>query len=148
MRAITARTPVSRLIDLLLHELTRSVRGLLTSNSRTHASGRKSLSFSTTSRTAQARDHATGCTDRREISGSSTMRSQEARAVIPFVSRLSRGASEGGSPMAKSVYDEACTRSMEDPGGFWARAAEAIHWEKRRDLVVDDSRKPLHRCAT
>src|SRR5437762_9974379 len=73
------------------------------------------------------------------------MRSQEARAVIPFVSRLSRAASEGGSPMAKSVYDEAYTRSMKDPEGFWARAAEAIHWEKRWDRVFDDSRKPFHR---
>src|SRR5207247_219322 len=76
------------------------------------------------------------------------MRSQEARAVIPFVSRLSRAASEGGSPMAKSVYDEAYTRSMKDPEGFWARAAEAIHWEKRWDRVFDDSRKPFHRWFT
>src|SRR5436309_145481 len=76
------------------------------------------------------------------------MRSQEARAVIPFVSRLSRAASEGGSPMAKSVYDEAYTRSMKDPEGFWARAAEAIHWEKRWDRVFDDSRKPFYRWFT
>src|SRR5881396_884348 len=76
------------------------------------------------------------------------MRSQEARAVIPFVSRLSRAASEGGSPMAKSVYDEPYTRSMKDPEGFWARAAEAIHWEKRWDRVFDDSRKPFHRWFT
>src|SRR5438034_780464 len=35
--------------------------------------------------------------------------------------------------MAKSVYDEVYARSMKDPEGFWARAAEAIHWEKRWD---------------
>jgi len=50
--------------------------------------------------------------------------------------------------MAKSVYDEAYTRSMKDPEGFWARAAEAIHWEKRWDRVFDDSRKPFHRWFT
>src|SRR5213595_700064 len=76
------------------------------------------------------------------------MRSQEARAVIPFVSRLSRVASRGGSPMAKSVYDEVYARSMKDPEGFWAKAAEDIHWEKRWDRVFDDSRKPFFRWFT
>src|SRR5438046_4407145 len=50
--------------------------------------------------------------------------------------------------MAKSVYDEVYARSMKDPEGFWARAAEAIHWEKRWDRVVDDSRKPFYRWFT
>src|SRR5437879_6065106 len=47
--------------------------------------------------------------------------------------------------LAKSVYDEVYARSMKDPEGFWARAAEAIHWEKRWDRVFDDSRKPFVR---
>src|SRR5207245_458175 len=50
--------------------------------------------------------------------------------------------------MAKSVYDEVYARSMKDPEGFWARAAEAIHWEKRWDRVFDDSRKPFYRWFT
>ena len=50
--------------------------------------------------------------------------------------------------MAKSVYDEVYARSMKDPEGFWARAAEDIHWEKRWDRVFDDSRKPFYRWFT
>jgi propionyl-CoA synthetase len=50
--------------------------------------------------------------------------------------------------MAKSVYDEVYARSMKDPEGFWARAAEDIHWEKRWDRVFDDSRKPFFRWFT
>src|SRR5436190_5615654 len=47
--------------------------------------------------------------------------------------------------MAKSVYDEVYASSMKAPEGFWARAAEDIHWEKRWDRVFDDSRKPFVR---
>ena len=47
--------------------------------------------------------------------------------------------------MAKSVYDEVYARSMKDPQGFWAAAAEDIHWDKRWDRVFDDSRKPFYR---
>src|SRR5439155_934577 len=50
--------------------------------------------------------------------------------------------------MAKSVYDEVYVCSMKDPEGFWARAAEDIHWEKRWDRVFDDSRKPFYRWFT
>src|SRR2546425_6872510 len=50
--------------------------------------------------------------------------------------------------MAKSVYDEVYARSMKAPEGFGARAAEAIHWEKRWDRVFDDSRKPFSRWFT
>ena len=35
-------------------------------------------------------------------------------------------------------------RSMEDPEGFWARAAEDLYWEKRWDRVLDDSRAPFY----
>src|SRR3989440_1122836 len=47
--------------------------------------------------------------------------------------------------MAKSVYAETYERSMRDPEGFWAAAAEDINWEKRWDRVFDDSRKPFYR---
>src|SRR5438046_9910187 len=62
--------------------------------------------------------------------------------------RRPRAASEGGSPMARSVYDEVYARSMKDPEGFWARAAEDIHWEKRGGRVFADSRKPFYRWFT
>ncbi len=47
--------------------------------------------------------------------------------------------------MGKSVYDETYARSMRDPEGFWAAAAEDIHWDKRWDRVFDDSRRPFYR---
>ncbi len=50
--------------------------------------------------------------------------------------------------MAKSVYEEAYARSMRDPEGFWAAAAEDVHWDKRWDRVFDDSRKPFYRWFT
>src|SRR5881296_79365 len=50
--------------------------------------------------------------------------------------------------MTKSIYDETYARSMRDPQGFWAAAAEDIHWDKRWDCVFDDSRKPFYRWFT
>jgi len=44
-----------------------------------------------------------------------------------------------------SVYDEVYERSMRDPEGFWAAAAEEIHWDRRWERVFDDSRKPFYR---
>jgi propionyl-CoA synthetase len=44
-----------------------------------------------------------------------------------------------------SVYEQVYQRSMRDPEGFWAAAAEDIHWERRWDKVFDDSRKPFYR---
>ena len=40
------------------------------------------------------------------------------------------------------ALDEIYRRSMEDPDGFWAEAAEAIDWDKRWDTVRDDSGAP------
>ena len=45
----------------------------------------------------------------------------------------------------KSVYHELYGRSMRDPAGFWALAAEDIHWDRRWDRVFDDSRPPFYR---
>jgi len=45
----------------------------------------------------------------------------------------------------KSAYETAYTESLRDPERFWARAAEAIHWERRWDRVLDDSRPPFYR---
>jgi propionyl-CoA synthetase len=48
----------------------------------------------------------------------------------------------------KSAYDEVYARSLRDQDGFWAAAAEAIHWERRWDRVFDDSRPPFYRWFT
>jgi propionyl-CoA synthetase len=48
----------------------------------------------------------------------------------------------------KSQYDEVYARSMRDPAGFWAAAAEDLYWERRWDRVFDDSRPPYYRWFT
>ena len=45
----------------------------------------------------------------------------------------------------KSQYEEAYARSLRDPEGFWAAAAEDLYWERRWDRVLDDSRPPFSR---
>jgi propionyl-CoA synthetase len=45
----------------------------------------------------------------------------------------------------KSRYDEAYARSLRDPEGFWAAAAEDLYWDKRWDRVFDGSRPPYYR---
>ncbi len=45
-------------------------------------------------------------------------------------------------------YQAAFDRSINDPDGFWGEAAEAIHWYKRWDKVLDDSNKPFYRWFT
>jgi propionyl-CoA synthetase len=45
-------------------------------------------------------------------------------------------------------YDAAFEQSMNDPDGFWAKAAEDCHWYKRWDKVLDDSNKPFYRWFT
>ena len=42
-------------------------------------------------------------------------------------------------------YDEAYNYSLADPEGFWSEAAEAIHWEKKWDKIIDDSNPPFYR---
>ncbi len=42
-------------------------------------------------------------------------------------------------------YEEAFARSINDPKGFWGEAAEAIHWYKKWDKVLDDTNKPFYR---
>jgi len=45
-------------------------------------------------------------------------------------------------------YDATYARSLKDPEGFWAEAADDIHWDKRWDAVLDSSNAPLHRWFT
>ena len=44
-----------------------------------------------------------------------------------------------------SRYDEVYGAWRRDPEGFWAEAAEDIHWYKRWDRVLDSSNPPFHR---
>jgi len=41
-------------------------------------------------------------------------------------------------------YDEAYRLSIEDREGFWGEAAKNIHWEKKWDKVLDDTKKPFY----
>ncbi len=44
-----------------------------------------------------------------------------------------------------SVYRAIWERSLRDPAGFWGEAAEALHWDRRWDRVLDSSRPPFYR---
>jgi propionyl-CoA synthetase len=45
-------------------------------------------------------------------------------------------------------YAEVYARSMRDPDGFWGEAAEALHWERPWERVLDASRPPFYRWFT
>ncbi len=40
------------------------------------------------------------------------------------------------------AYQQTYQRSLDDPEGFWAEVAEAIHWDKKWDKVLDESGAP------
>jgi propionyl-CoA synthetase len=42
-------------------------------------------------------------------------------------------------------YDAVYARWLNDPENFWAEAAEAVHWEKKWETVLDESRPPFYR---
>ena len=44
-----------------------------------------------------------------------------------------------------SLYDQIYQRSLQDPEGYWGELAEELHWHKRWDKVLDDSRAPFYR---
>ena len=46
---------------------------------------------------------------------------------------------------AMGRFDEIYDRSLLDPEGFWTEAAEAIHWEKKWDKLLDKSNPPFYR---
>ena len=47
-----------------------------------------------------------------------------------------------------STYKEVYARSLEDPQAFWGKAAEAVHWHRKWDKVLDDSNPPFYRWFT
>ncbi len=50
--------------------------------------------------------------------------------------------------MASGRYQTLFDRSLEDPEGFWAEAAEGVHWHRKWDKVLDDTAKPFYRWFT
>ncbi|PPR60722.1 MAG: Acetyl-coenzyme A synthetase, partial [Alphaproteobacteria bacterium MarineAlpha4_Bin2] len=42
-------------------------------------------------------------------------------------------------------FNEVYNYSLSDPTGFWTEAADAIHWEKKWDKLLDDSNPPFYR---
>ena len=56
--------------------------------------------------------------------------------------------SESESPGEEGVFQELFDRSLKDPEGFWGDAAEAVHWYRRWDRVLDDSEAPFYRWFT
>ena len=49
------------------------------------------------------------------------------------------------SQTSAATYDVMHARSLSDPAGFWAEAAEQVTWIKRWDTVLDDSNPPFYR---
>jgi propionyl-CoA synthetase len=45
----------------------------------------------------------------------------------------------------RDSYDAVYGRWLKNPENFWAEAAEAVHWHKKWDRVLDDSRPPFYR---
>ena len=43
------------------------------------------------------------------------------------------------------AWEGAFNCSIQDPEAFWGEAGDAIHWDKRWDKVLDDSRAPFYR---
>jgi propionyl-CoA synthetase len=42
------------------------------------------------------------------------------------------------------IYRQIYERSLSDPEAFWAEAAEALHWDRKWERVIDDSRAPFY----
>lgn len=45
----------------------------------------------------------------------------------------------------ETKYETEYGRWLEDPEGFWAHAAESIHWYKKWDQILDTSRTPFNK---
>jgi propionyl-CoA synthetase len=42
-------------------------------------------------------------------------------------------------------FNQLYQHSIDQPEDFWSKAAEDIHWDKKWDMVLDDSEKPVYR---
>ena len=45
----------------------------------------------------------------------------------------------------ETAYETEYRSWLEDPEGFWAQAAESIHWYKKWDQVLDASHTPFYK---
>jgi propionyl-CoA synthetase len=50
--------------------------------------------------------------------------------------------------MSVSKYGAVHQRSLSDPEAFWAEAAEAVHWDKRWNKILDAGAAPMYRWFT
>jgi propionyl-CoA synthetase len=53
------------------------------------------------------------------------------------------GAYDDGSESSRASYHASFRRSIDDPHGFWAEAAQAVEWAKAPTRVLDDSNAPF-----
>ena len=44
----------------------------------------------------------------------------------------------------QGLYRQIYERSLNEPEAFWAEAAAALHWDRKWDRVIDDSRAPFY----
>ncbi len=51
----------------------------------------------------------------------------------------------GAEKRMSDKLDGMYRRSLDDPRGFWAEAAQDIVWTRRWDEVLDDSNRPFYR---
>jgi propionyl-CoA synthetase len=42
-------------------------------------------------------------------------------------------------------YQDLYDRTLSNPDSFWAEAANAVHWDKKWAVVLDDSNAPIYR---
>ncbi len=47
--------------------------------------------------------------------------------------------------MSNPSFEDTYRRSIDDPHGFWREAAEAVHWDKTPDAILDDSNPPFYK---
>ena len=52
------------------------------------------------------------------------------------------------SSKSASIYQDTYRAAQDDPETFWAQAAEAVHWTRRWDRVLDDTDAPYYRWFT
>ena len=50
--------------------------------------------------------------------------------------------------MIAGTYEEVYARWLKAPENFWAELAEAVHWYKKWDKILDASRPPFYRWFT
>lgn len=60
---------------------------------------------------------------------------------FPPTAEFSKNAAIPSMDAYRSLYE----KSIQDPEGFWAEAAEELHWYKKWDTVLDESEAPFYK---